>query len=113
MDIEVLERCKEIYNDPKRQPFPSKNKIVICGIITKDKNKALSVLQDKGVVDIRQTHSFIEGKLGNEYYIWCDNKYNCHGRRFHKVIIDKDIDEELFKYAISCCGMYCRSMEIV
>lgn len=39
------------------------------------------------------------------------NIYNCKGYRFYKIIIDKNIDKELFQFIIlPYCALYCCEM---
>ena len=113
MDIKVMEQYAEWFNNQKGTPYPCSNQIVVCGVITKDKNKALSIMEEKGAVLIGQGNNNIKWELGNEIWVWKVWNETMRGHRFYKVIVDEDIDENLFRWTRFCCALYCCSMEIV
>lgn len=115
MDKEVLEHYVEYFNKQKGQKYPCSNQIVVCGVITKDKDKVLSVMKEKGAVISKQSNyrNHIEWQLNNERWLWRNWNDGARGYRFYKILIDKDIDERLFHWAIAHAGLYCCSMEII
>lgn len=114
MNREVLERYAEYYNKQEGRPYPCSNQIVACGVITKDKDKALSVMKDKGAVIRRNSFNHIEWELNNEKWIWRNWNESCRGCRFYKVIVDENVDENVFCYLVlPLCANYCCSFEII
>lgn len=115
MDREVLEHYVEYFNKQKGQKYPCSNQVVVCGIITKDKNKALSVMKEKGAVISRQSNYFnyIEWQLNNERWLWRNWNDGARGYRFYKILVDENVDEELFLFARVKSSLYCCSMEII
>ena len=113
MDKEILEHYVEYFNKQEGNPHPVSNQIVICGVMTEDRDKALSVMEEKGAVIRRQNYNYIEWKLNNEIWVWRYWNKSLRGYRFYKVIVDEDINDELFQYTVIHCSSYCCSMEIV
>lgn len=114
MDREVLERKAEFYNKQEGRKFPCSNQIVTCGVITHDRDKALSVMDRKGATVKSQSHYGIEWELNNERWIWRHWNENCRGYRFYKVIVDEDINDDVFRYIVApCLANYCCSFEIM
>lgn len=113
MDKKILEHYQEYFNNQEGRPYPCSNQTVVCAIITKDKDKALSVMEERGAVIRRQSRNHIEWKLNNERWLWQNWNINCRGYRFYKMLIDEDIDEDLFNYAMIFGDIYCCSMEII
>lgn len=116
MDRKRLERLVEFYSKQKGQKYPCSNQIVLCGVITDDKDKALSVMKEKGAV-IKSQHSLyprIEWELNNERWLWRHWNENCRGYRLYKVIVDENIDEDVFNCLIMPrLANYCCSFEII
>lgn len=109
-----LEYYVEYFNKQKGRPYPVSNQIITCAIITKDKDKALSIMESKGAIRKRQTHNSIEWELNNEKWIWRSWNDNCRGYRLYKAIVDEDIDENIFRcLIIPSCDNYCCSFEII
>ena len=48
MNKEELEKIAEFFNKQEGQKYPCSNQIVSCAVITRDRDKALSIMQDKG-----------------------------------------------------------------
>lgn len=116
MEREILERKAEFYNKQNGRRFPYSNQIVTCGVITRDKNKALTVMNQKGATVKTQCNSYnrIDWELNNERWVWRYWNDSCRGYRFYKVIVDGDIDENIFRHLIEpCCANYCCSFEII
>lgn len=117
MNREVLERYVEHFNNQEGRPYPCSNQIVVCGVITKDKDKALSVMEKKGAIIKSRYSGFVKGhiewELNNERWLWKNWNENYRGYRFYKILIDENIDEELFRFATTRAGSYCCSMEII
>lgn len=111
---EVLEHYVEYYNKQEGRKFPCSNQIVTCGIITDDKDKALTVMDKKGAIVKLQSHHKIEWELNNEKWIWRNWNESCRGCRLYKVIVDENVDENVFRYLVSpLCANYCCSFEII
>lgn len=111
--LEILEQYAEYFNKQEGRSYPCSNQTVICGIVTKDKNKALSIMAKRGAIIKRQSSKHIEWELNNERWLWKDWNMNYRGYRFYKVAIDKFIDADLFEHIKCLCSLYCCSMEIV
>lgn len=113
MDQEILEYYVEHFNKQKGQPYPCGNQTVICAIITNNKDTALSVMEEKGATLRKQSRDRIEWELNNEIWRWQNWNWNNRGYRFYKLIVDKNIDEELFHCVKVQGALYCRYMEII
>lgn len=110
---EVLEYYADYFNNQKGSPYPCSNQIVVCGVITNDKNKALSMMAEKGALLIMQGNNNIQWELNNEIWVWKRWNETMRGHRFYKVLVDKDVGENLFRWTRIYCASYCCSMEIV
>ncbi len=113
MDIKELEYYAEYFNKQEGRPYPISNQIVTCAVVTSDRDKALSVMNEKGAVIKKQTYNSIEWELNNERWLWRIWNDGTRGYRFYKIIIDKNVHRGLFRYAVVKCASYCCSMEIV
>lgn len=113
MDIERLKRFKTAIEQQKGQRYPLSNQIVVCGVMITDKDKALSIMQDKGAVITQNRKGCIKWELNNEEWVWLDWNFDIRGRRFYKIIIDQNIDEIFFPIISAHCSLYCCSVEIV
>ena len=113
--LDVLKRFKEYYDSQEGRRYPCSNQIIICGIITEDRNLAMDFMKDKQVVEMRQRKDEIVWRLDNgEKWIWRHWNESCRGYRFYKVAIDKLVKKEIFEYLIQpYCGLYCCSVEIL
>lgn len=113
MDREVLECKAKFCNKAKGQKFPYSNQIVVCGVITHNRDKALFIMNIKGATIKSQSLHRIEWELNNEKWIWRNWNESCRGYRFYKVIIDENIDDDVFRYIIAPHLAYCCSFEIM
>lgn len=114
MDRKRLEQCVEFYNKQEGRKFPCSNQVVRCGVITDDRNKALAIMHKKGATIKLQSLTRIEWELDNEKWLWRNWNESCRGYRLYKVIVDENIDENVFHYLISpLCANYCCSFEII
>ena len=115
VSTEELMKFKEYYDKQEGRKYPCSNQVVICGIITEDRNLAIDFMKDKNIVKKRERKDEIIWELDNgEYWKWKHWRENCKGQRFHKVAIDKFIDEDLFHHVIlPSCVIYCCSVEII
>lgn len=114
MDKKILEHYVEYFSKQKGRPYPCSNQIVVCAVITKDRDKALSVMEEKGAVIKRQSYNGIEWELNNERWLWRVWNESCRGYRLYKVIIDENVDDNVFRCLISpLCDNYCCSFEII
>lgn len=113
MDKKILEHYVEYFSKQEGRPYPCSNQIVVCAVITKDRDKALSVMEEKGAVIKRQSYNGIEWELNNERWLWRVWNENARGYRFYKVLVDENVDENLFRFVIVYSDLYCCSMEII
>ena len=115
VSIEELQKIKEYYDKQEERRHPCSNQVVVCGIITEDKNLAVEFMKDKNVVKKLERKDEIIWELDNgEYWKWKHWSKNCIGQRFHKIAIDRFIDGDLLRYVIlPSCANYCCSVEII
>lgn len=113
MDLKILNECAEYFNKQKGQPYPCSNQIVVCGVIIKDRQKALSIMEQKGAILISQDYDRIRWILNGEFWLWRDWNTHHRGYRFYKFIIEQDIDERMFNWVRAYGGLYGCYMEIV
>ena len=115
VSLEILQQFAEYYNNQEGRKYPCSNQIVVCGIITKERDLAINFMKDKSIVEKRECKKQIDWRLDNgEHWIWKSSWENCRGYRFHKIAIDTLIDRDLFNYFVRpyCC-LYCCSVEII
>lgn len=114
MDRKILEHYVECFNGQKGRAYPCSNQIVVCAIITIDKDKALSIMEERGAVIKWHNYNGVEWELNNEKWIWRNWSENCRGYRFYKIIVDENVDENVFRYLVlPYCAGYCCSLEII
>ena len=117
MNKKELEKIAEFFNKQKGQKYPCSNQIVRCAVITQDRDKALSIMQDKGASLTMQGKNCLEWEFNGEKWRWDSYYgYSRRGYRFYKVILDKDInltDDEFQFSVLARCANYCCSFEIV
>lgn len=113
MDLKVLKEYADYFNKQKGRQYPCSNQTVTCAVITKDRDKALSVMRGKDAIMTRNDNNCIEWYLNNERWLWKNWNTDYRGYRFYKFIIDQDIDERLFHWVTAYAGSYCCSMEII
>lgn len=113
--IEELQRIKEYYDKQEGRKYPCSNQVIVCGIITEDKNLAVEFMKDKNAVKKLERKDEIIWELDNgEYWKWKHWNESCRGQRFHKVAIDRLINKDLLRYVIlPSCANYCCSVEII
>ena len=115
VQLEVLQRFKEYYDVQEGRKYPCSNQIVVCGIITEDRNLAINFMKDKPVIRMYQRKDGISWELNNgERWIWRNWNESCRGYRLYKVAIDKFVKKDVFEYfVLPYCAMYCCSVEII
>lgn len=115
MNQKVLEHYIDHFNKQVGQKYPCGNQIVLCGIITNNRDKALDFMKDKKIIEKREQQYQIDWVLDNgERWQWRKWNTNCRGCRFYKIAIDESISDELFKAIVApYCSPYCCSMEII
>ena len=115
MKREVLEQYSEYFNNQKGQNYPCSNQVVLCGIVTDDRDKAIEFMKDKEFVEKRERYNQIDWILANgERWLWRIWYANCRGYRFYKIAIDENISDKIFDNLIKpSCVSYCCSMEII
>lgn len=113
MDRAVLEEFRDYFNQQKGQSYPCSNQIVCCAVITKDRNKAIAVMETKGATLIRTGQNTMIWEFNHEHWVWQIWNTNARGYRFYKILIDEDIDKELFERVRVYCSIYCCSVEII
>ena len=113
--LEILEHYKKYFDKQIGQKNPCSNQIVLCGIITSDKNKAINFMKDKNITDKKERRDEIIWFLDNdEKWMWRNWNVNHRGYRFYKIAVDKVIEWELFKlFVVPKCDLYCCSFEII
>lgn len=115
VSIEELQKMKEYYDKQEGRKYPYSNQIVVCGIVTEDKNLAIDFMKGKNIVKKRERKDEITWELDNgEYWKWKRWNEGCKGQRFYKVAIDRFINKDLLRYVIlPSCANYCCSVEII
>ena len=98
MNRSRLEECAKYFNNQLGQDYPCSNQTVICAVITTDRDKALAVMESRGAIVTKRFQHGIEWELNNERWLWMHWNMNIRGYRFYKVLVDENIDEELFFY---------------
>ena len=113
--LKYLEHYAGYFNKQKGQKYPCSNQIVLCGIVTKDKNKAIDFMKDKNIIDKRERRNEIIWFLDNgERWMWRNWNVDHRGYRFYKIAVDKVIDIDLFHlFVVPKCSLYCCSFEII
>ena len=114
MQLEELKRFRDFYNNQEGQKHPCSNQVVRCAIVVPDKYKAESIMKEKGATKVRERWYRIEWELDNELWIWRKWSESARGFRFYKLILDKNVNDDLFLDVIRyCCVNYCCSVELV
>lgn len=113
MDIKELERYASYTNKQKGSPYPCSNQTVVCGVLIRDRDKALSIMEQKGATIMTQSYNRIRWMLNGEFWLWRDWNTNYRGYRFYKMIVENDIDERMFDWVRAYGGLYGCYMEIV
>ena len=113
MDLEVLEQYANYINRQKGNPNPCSNQTVVCGVIIKDRQKALSIMEQKGAILISQGNDLIRWILNGDFWLWKNWNVGYRGYRFYKLIVEQDIDERMFDWVRAYGNLYCCSMEII
>lgn len=114
MDRKRLAQCAEFYNKQEGRKYPCSNQIVLCGIITDDRDKALAIMNKKGAAIKIQSLARIEWELNGERWLWRNWNKSCKGYRLYKIIVDENVDADVFRRLISpLCANYCCSFEII
>ena len=113
--LEVLENYKEYFEKQIGQKNPCSNQIVLCGIVTPDKNKAINFMKDKNIIYKKEGRNEIIWFLDNgEKWMWQNWNINHRGYRFYKIAVDKFIEWKLFQLlVVPKCALYCCSFEII
>ena len=73
--LEVLEDYKKYFDKQTGRKNPCSNQIVLCGIITPDKNKAINFMKDKNITDKKERRDEIIWFLDNGER--CNQRYRC------------------------------------
>lgn len=115
VSIEILEQIKKFYDSQEGRKYPCSNQVVVCGIITEDRNTAIGFMKNKNVVKKLERKDEIIWELDNgERWKWKRWNENCRGQGFYKIAIDRLTDKELLEYIIlPSCANYCCSVEII
>lgn len=113
MSREELECYVERINSQEGRKYPYSNQVVVCAVITPSKDKALSVMKERGAIYRGNFFGRLTWELNNEMWIWVDQVRDVRHYRFYKVFIDEVCDEDLLLYAKTYSGGYCCSMEII
>ena len=117
VSIEELEHIRDSFNKQEGRKYPCSNQIVLCGIVTDDREKAIEFMKDKLVVYKREHERGREivWLLDNgEKWLWRKWNCNCRGYRLYKVAVDKNISRDLLEhFVMPFTGIYCYSFEII
>ena len=115
MNLERLEYYSGYFNKQKGRKYPCSNQIVRCAIVTNDRDKAVDLMRDKEIVKKFERENQVAWLLGNgEQWVWQRWSECCRGYRFYKVIVDKNISDEVFDLIVlPCCANYCCSLEVM
>ena len=65
MNQKVLEHYVDYFNKQVGQKYPCSNQIVLCGIITNNRDKALDFMKDKKIIEKREQQYQIDWVLDN------------------------------------------------
>lgn len=103
------------FNKQSGQKYPCSNQLVTCAIITTDRNKAISIMEAEGAI---MSYPFLRDQinwnLNGEIWMW--RQWNkcplLKGYRFYKLMVDKDISDNLFDEIAVCSELYCCSMKV-
>lgn len=107
-----LEQIIQDINQQHGQDYPCGNQIVICGIITRSRDKAVAEMNLRGAKLIRQQHNYMEWELHGGCWIWCNWSMDVRGFRFYEMLIDKDIDDDLLEFSLIYSSFYCHHAEL-
>ena len=115
VSLEELEYYKEYFNNQEGRKYPCSNQIVLCGIVTDSRDKAIDFMKNKNIVRKIEARDRIEWILdNNERWLWKYWNESARGYRFYKIAVDSIIDKSLFHCLIlPRCANYCCSMEII
>lgn len=112
--IKYLTEWINEVNLQKGRPYPYSNQIVKCAVITRDKKKALIEMRRRGAQIYKKSRNYIEWQLNNEQWIWLNWHIDAHrGYRFYKILVDKNIDKELFMFTRIKSATYCCHAELI
>ncbi len=104
------------FSKKQGQNYPCSNQIVVCAIISNKSYEAISeIMLKKNCILYRRTKDKIiwKSNLNNEIWFYIKNFINrdIRGYRFYKIMIDKNINKNLFyERVLPCCGLYCCEM---
>ena len=114
----ILQHYKNIYEQRKGQKEPCSNQVVLCGIFTKDIEKAKKYIKAKNIEIIKELKNLdspewilSNGERWKVFKHW--NEYY-RGYRYYKLAIDSDIDIAIFLNGIRPYAThYCCSLDII
>lgn len=112
---EKLYAYKSYIDNQTGKKYPCSNQNVVCGIVTRDKNKAIRFMKNKNVAYKFISKNEIIWFLHNgEKWIWRQWNINIRGIRFYKIAMDMCVDIDLFHdFIIPCCSLYCCHVDII
>lgn len=113
--IEILEGYRESFSSQEGRKYPCSNQIVVCGIFTSDRDKAINFMKDKDIKEKRERRDEITWYLNNgERWVWKNWNESYRGYRFYKVAVDENVNPRIFEYLIlPYTSFYCCSFEII
>lgn len=113
--MDILKDYANYFNKRAGRSLPYSNQLVICIYITKYKQEVFDYLNQKNITPILIRKNFIKWQENNEIWTWCPISESSRGKRFYKVKISKNYndDEILEKIIIPCCNSYCCSWEVI
>lgn len=120
MSLKSLKELKEFFDEYRErldnQGVLSRiceNETLMCAIITLDKHKAESIMEEKGAVKLFESSKGIDWKLDGEIWMWRYWDRVSIRCRLRKIIVDKDIDDGLFKLFMPLLANSCFSIDII
>lgn len=113
--MDILKDYANYFNKQTGRSLPYSNQLVICICITKYKQEVFDYLSQKNITPILIGKNFIKWQENNEIWTWFPISESFRGKRFYKVKISKNYnnDEILKKIIIPCCNSYCCSWEVI
>lgn len=114
MSIEKLKSYADYFGNQEGRAYPCSNQSVVCGVITDDRQKAISIMNEKGAIIKSSSYNRMEWELDDQRWLWRVWNSGYRGYRFYKVLVDANISDELLDYfVVPYCGNYCCSFEII
>lgn len=113
LSTEMLDYYIDFFNKQKDDnPYPN-SQYILCGIITPNKDKAKRIMEKREAIIEKCSQNYIRWSLNNERWILYNPNVNSITYRFCKILVDREIDEDVFFHILLPCTYGCYSMEIM